>query len=361
MQKNRYLSEKTFPYYTQGLSYLMVLYSLSPQSPAVFLLIISSISFNIVKWRFKLPSTIFYLEFVVLIILETFIPGSLLLIIPPLFIFKRWPVPEAALIAFVPFLIQNVTFQYYLFLGIALFAVTFQLLWKNDAEQAELNNDRLRKRLYLQEGRMDTLLNDQQEISRLAALHERDRIAQKLHDDLGHELTGAHLSLKAYKTIVNRNDSVMEAFDKGFERLERSLQALRQTVEATRPLESFGFETFKNMVDQFESPRPVLEVKGNVWSITPKAWYAVNSVLKEALTNITKHASPDEVHIRLEQTDAITQLKISNDGLTSQTNNAGHGLRFMRRRIEALNGMVSITKTNWFTIIVTLPREEHDA
>ena len=361
MQKNRYLSEKTFPYYTQGLSYLMVLYMLSPQSPAVFLLIISSISFNVVKWRFKLPATIFYLELVILIIMETLIPGSLLLIIPPLFIFKRRPLPEVVLIAFIPLLMQIATFEYYLFLGTAFFALTFQLLWKSDAEQAEIVSDRLRKRLYLQEGRMDTLLNDQQEISRLAALHERDRIAQKLHDDLGHELTGAHLSLKAYKTLVSPNNDASESFEKGFERLEHSLQTLRQTVEATQPLESFGFETFKSMVDQFDAPRPVLEVKGNVWTITPKEWYAVNSVLKEALTNITKHAAPNEVHIRLEQTDAITQLKISNDGITSQTNDDGHGLRFMRRRIEALNGMVSITKTNWFTIIVTLPREEHDA
>ena len=80
--------------------------------------------------------------------------------------------------------------------------------------------------------------------------------------------------------------------------------------------------------------------------------------VKEALTNITKHAAPHEITVNLTITDNIVKLVIENDGIISKDNkDTGNGLRYMRSRLEAINGSLSIQKEHSFKLIIILPYE----
>ena len=51
----------------------------------------------------------------------------------------------------------------------------------------------------------------------------------------------------------------------------------------------------------------------------------------------------------------MVRLLIKNDGVTSHTKGAGSGLKYMRRRIESLGGVLSLRKDYHFTLICVLP------
>jgi signal transduction histidine kinase len=56
-------------------------------------------------------------------------------------------------------------------------------------------------------------------------------------------------------------------------------------------------------------------------------------------------------------------MSVENDGVTPEHGNTGggNGLRYMRRRIEAVNGSLTIQKTSGrFKIIVLIPGVSHE-
>ena len=80
--------------------------------------------------------------------------------------------------------------------------------------------------------------------------------------------------------------------------------------------------------------------------------------VKEALTNITKHAVPIHINLNLAVTDYIVKLTIENDGIRNSNDKiTGNGLRYMRSRLEAINGSVSIQKQDSFKLIIIIPIE----
>jgi len=81
----------------------------------------------------------------------------------------------------------------------------------------------------------------------------------------------------------------------------------------------------------------------------------LSSVLKEALTNAQKHATPSAIEVALQVNNHVVKLTIKNDGIHPVDNKAGSGLKYMRKKIEALNGHLTIQKSFYFTLICVLP------
>lgn len=80
--------------------------------------------------------------------------------------------------------------------------------------------------------------------------------------------------------------------------------------------------------------------------------------VKEALTNITKHALPKMINVSLEVTEYIVRIIVENDGVIDKNGKMdGNGLRYMRNRLEAVNGSLSIQKKDTFKLIITIPIE----
>jgi len=242
-------------------------------------------------------------------------------------------------------------------LAAALYTVACGLLlqgWHLAQHGAQRELDAHRERLYSYEREREDLLETQGEISRLSALTERDRIAQKLHDDLGHELTGANLALRAFevKHAESAGDASFQAL-KG--RLEASVEQLRASVELNKPEVALGDERFRRLIDRFDFCPIDYRRRGTFEQLTPTHWHLLASVLKEAFTNVQKHSRATRVEVELYADETLVRLLVRNDGVQTDHARTGMGLRFIRRRLEGVGGTLSVHADYHFTLVCVIP------
>lgn len=327
-------------------------------SPMVFLIFIFTVFSIILRWRFNLNPKYMLIDEGIIILISIWYPSAHLF----LFIFAYYFAYKNKFIYIIPIIIIGLVFNYltfYLLLIQAIVFGTILYLWSRDnAYNINLADD-LRRRIYELEHVQSHLLSDYQDTERISRLTERQRIAEILHDSLGHELTAAHLSIKAYKALIenNKHEQAENTLKKVEEKIEYSLKQLKDSVQYIEPLLETGFNDLTYLIENyiyhidFTHSGDVLRLKSYIWQL-------ILMSVKEALTNITKHAVPKHISLNLAVTDYIVKLTIENDGIKDSNDKiTGNGLRYMRSRLEAINGSVSIQKQDSFKLIIIIPIE----
>lgn len=76
--------------------------------------------------------------------------------------------------------------------------------------------------------------------------------------------------------------------------------------------------------------------------------------LREAVTNVLRHARATHCSLRLERSNGHCRLEIADDGRGGHQIE-GNGLRGMRERIEALGGNLHRDTTKGTRLQITLP------
>ena len=233
-------------------------------------------------------------------------------------------------------------------------------LWKRESFSLLEEADTLRQELYRSAQTELKLLSDYHDTDRLSQLKERHRLAEQLHDNLGHELTAAHLSVKSVGALLDIDEisRARTAQKKAEERLHAALQQLKTAVSRIEPDSDPDIRTITALFDRFIYP-VTLTQKGDPSNIQPYHIQLMHAAVKEALTNIAKHSVPRRVDAVLEFTGSIMKTRIENDGIkASTTERPGNGLRYMRNRIEAVRGSLTTTTVGQiFRIIIILPIE----
>ena len=178
------------------------------------------------------------------------------------------------------------------------------------------------------------------EVRRLAALAERERIGRDLHDLLGHTLSLVALKSELAARLVD-NDAVAarrELIEVG--RVAR--EALVQVRSAVTGIRIAG------LAPELASARLLLESDGIAfdYALAPVALpqdieQVLALALREAVTNIQRHARAQSARVDLgfEGGDAV--LCIRDDGRGGAMS-PGNGLCGMRERIEALGGRLRV-------------------
>ena len=238
------------------------------------------------------------------------------------------------------------------------------IFWCRESRRLYEEGDTLRQKLYRMEQTELQLLSEYQSTVRLSRLKERQRLAEQLHDNLGHELTAAHLAVKAIGTLLQLGESAKagRAQEKAAERLAAALQQLKKAVSRLEPEAETGLKTLTGLFDNFVYPVD-LEQLGDPSDLQAYHIQLLHAAVKEALTNIAKHAVPRRVRAVLDTSGSIIKIMIENDGIqTGSTERTGNGLRYMRKRLEAVHGSLSANlSTNlsgtFFRIIIILPKE----
>jgi two-component system sensor histidine kinase DesK len=79
--------------------------------------------------------------------------------------------------------------------------------------------------------------------------------------------------------------------------------------------------------------------------------------VREAVTNVVRHAQARSCRMRLEQQNGSCRLEIHDDGCGT-SNGEGNGLRGMRERVEMLGGTLNRSTEAGTTLTITLPLKE---
>ncbi|WP_170231293.1 sensor histidine kinase [Pseudonocardia kunmingensis] len=168
----------------------------------------------------------------------------------------------------------------------------------------------------------------------LATARERLRLADDLHDILGHAL-----EVVAFKSELaarlQEGDPVRARVE--MEEVQavarRSLSEVRALVRDTRPTD---------LGTELAGARAVLEtagvdlvVRGDPAGVGPAAGNVLGRVLREAMTNVLRHSEPSRCTIEIDATGGQARLRVVNDGaLPGDDADPGTGLAALGRYLQ---------------------------
>ncbi len=197
----------------------------------------------------------------------------------------------------------------------------------------------------------------QDEIEHLAKLAERERIARDLHDVLGHTLSMMVLKSELAGRLLERDPARAASEIRDVEQTAR--KALAEVREAVLGYRSEGFPA------EVERAKRALRLAGvesecklAEAELTPAADTVFSLALREAVTNIVRHAEARHCRLELEQSGDTCSLSIEDDG-RGGPHREGNGLRGMRERVEAMGGSFSCESSAGTRLRLQLPSVAH--
>src|SRR3984893_15988160 len=175
-----------------------------------------------------------------------------------------------------------------------------------------------------------------EEIEHLAKVAERERIARDLHDVLGHTLSVIILKSELAGKLVNHDPERAKAEIADVEQTSRAALAdVRSTIRGYRA-HSLEAE-LKQAKATLETAGVTVDSHSEEVRLTPAQESVVALVVREAVTNVVRHAQARHCHLRLMPANGNCRIEIQDDGRGGGAVE-GNGLRGMRERIEALGG-----------------------
>lgn len=195
-----------------------------------------------------------------------------------------------------------------------------------------------------------------------AEARERSRIADDLHDILGHALEvvafKAELADRMLGPLPDRAHGEMVEI----QRVARSaMNDVRSLARSRRPtdLES----ELAGAVALFHSAGIQVEVDGDPRSVCAPGRDPLARVLREAVTNLLRHATPTRCLIRIRQNPSDASITVVNDGVersTSTPSPGGTGLTGLSRLVAEYGGHLSAghSGSGCFMVRATVPGPE---
>jgi len=175
-----------------------------------------------------------------------------------------------------------------------------------------------------------------EEIEHLAKTAERERIARDLHDVLGHTLSVIILKSELAGKLIDHDPERAKAEMADVEQTSRAALAdVRSTIRGYRA-HSLEAE-LKQAKATLETAGVIVKSESEEVRLTPAQESVVALVVREAVTNVVRHARAHNCHLRLTPVNGNCRIEIQDDGRGGGTIE-GNGLRGMRERIEALGG-----------------------
>ena len=196
----------------------------------------------------------------------------------------------------------------------------------------------------------------QEEVERLAQTAERERIARDLHDVLGHTLSMITLKSELAGKLVERDPERAGREIREVERISR--EALREVRAAIAGYRSEGLQAELGRARlALEAAGVKLEYITQPVELDPARETALALALREAVTNIVRHARAATCRISLEQTAEETRLEVRDDGRGGSAPE-GMGLASMRERVQGLGGSLERQAETGTSLRIILPRRQ---
>jgi len=245
-------------------------------------------------------------------------------------------------------------------------------LWNKEHETRWQIRDSQAERYYKLEAMQRELLAATAQVERMTAVSERARISREIHDNAGHEIVAAYMSLQTARGLFDGSDAdALALYDAALERLELGAQKIREAVHNLAPLTALGVEALQETCRRYDSLPVECTLFGDTSHVPVYIWNALESCLNEALTNAGRHARPTCVAVRIDATPHLVRLSVENDGMADGSGekkapraaSMGAGLRNLRYRMAAIGGSLAIDAGEVFRLICVVPiiKEEQHA
>ncbi|MQA03416.1 MAG: sensor histidine kinase [Streptosporangiales bacterium] len=223
----------------------------------------------------------------------------------------------------------------------------------------------------------ESAARDRAEQIREHVYDERLRVAQEVHDVVGHGLAaikmqadvGLHLLAKKPEQAEQALTTISRTSAEALEELRATLAVVRQSDAEQDRTPSPGLDRLDELTQRMGTAGldVHLEKTGQPRKLSAAVDLAGYRVVQEALTNVLRHSGAKVASVRVEyDTDAVI-IAVANP-LTDRpaepadaNGRRGLGITGMRQRVTALGGEFSAgaTATGGFEVHATIPTGEH--
>jgi len=202
---------------------------------------------------------------------------------------------------------------------------------------------------YVENARKNAALRlSEDEIRRLGATAERERIARDLHDLLGHTLSVITLKSELASRLIASDPDRAAIEIREVETISRdALREVRAAVtgyrtgmsnelaSARRALEAADID-FTYQLESVELPKPVEQ--------------AFSMVLREGVTNVVRHSGARRCSLQVSRDGTRWSMTLTDDGKGGAPIE-NSGLAGLRERLRAIGGSLHINAEDGFTLL----------
>lgn len=210
-----------------------------------------------------------------------------------------------------------------------------QLLWKTNLEQ--------RAALARMQEKLDEMKSYARTIQDAAVVEERNRFAARIHDKLGHSISGSIILLEATALSLDKDPhGAKKNIAAVTENLRNGVDEIRMALRQERPERSrLGVQEIKKTLEEFQvtyGRKTSLETSGDLEKISMPVWICVQENLKEALTNMLKHSEGTAFTMRIESMNRTIRVEYADNGSCLKNIIPGMGLQAIEERTAACGG-----------------------
>lgn len=201
----------------------------------------------------------------------------------------------------------------------------------------------------------------------VAVLHDRDRIARDLHDHVIQRLFAAGMTLQGTLRRISSAEA-KERIMRVVEQLDETVSDIRTTIFDLHSAAETGRRSLRRQLLNTASAAcaasglsPTVRMSGPIDTLVPQevGRHAV-AVLREALSNVLRHAHATGVVVTVEVDDDLV-IDVADDGVGIDREAARSGLRNLEARAARYGGSLTVdrrpeggTRLHWQ---VPLPRD----
>jgi signal transduction histidine kinase len=183
---------------------------------------------------------------------------------------------------------------------------------------------------------------------RLALLDERDRIARDLHDHVIQRLFAVGLTLQSAGASVD--GAIAKRLLASVDDLDETIARIRSTIyRLTAPILSADNSIRSRISRLVDGMEPVLgfpadlEIRGPVdFGVDDEVADDCVAVLREALTNVARHANASRVDVSVSVRSSVLKLQVADDGRGIGGVSRRSGLANLRARAEGRRGTLTL-------------------
>ena len=222
---------------------------------------------------------------------------------------------------------------------------------------------------------MKALLGNQRRMTKnteqVSRLEERNRLAARIHDEIGHGMSGSILLLEGADMVMDKEpEKARETIRKVTENLRGSVEEIRKVLREERSLGGeVSVARIENELAAFENDHPRIktkfEVEGDMSRVSPSVLTCVYENMVEAMTNVLKHSAATEFNVSLKNSGALLTVEFADNGGRQDAappcnDSGGMGLQNMEERAAMCYGRCFFRhEADGFHIVMTFPRRDN--
>lgn len=181
------------------------------------------------------------------------------------------------------------------------------------------------------------------------SVEERNRIAARIHDQIGHGISGSIILLEASMLMLKTNpDKANISIQKAIINLREGVDEIRAALKEERASRNvLGINDVTAVLEEFRvsyNKKVSINTTGDLDCITLDIWCCIHDNLTECLTNVLKHSNATEFQMNIEVFKRIIKVEYKDNGKSAEGFVKGLGLEAIEERTVKAKGRCFFNK-----------------